>query len=107
MAPRASCRTAGSTCCAAAHGRTTQATCAAPAATTTTQACAISPMVSVLHDREEIDMSLITRRALLAATAMIPVTALAQTSAPNDAYLYIIWPNDGQRIKSPFWCRFG
>jgi hypothetical protein len=52
-------------------------------------------------------MSHITRRALLAGAAMIPAAALAQSPAPNDAYLYIIWPNDGQRIKSPFWCRFG
>ena len=29
------------------------------------------------------------------------------TAAPHDAYLYIIWPNDGERIKGGFWCRFG
>jgi hypothetical protein len=52
-------------------------------------------------------MSLMTRRAVLAAAATIPTAALAQTAAPGDAYLYIIWPNDGQRIKGPFWCRFG
>jgi hypothetical protein len=48
-----------------------------------------------------------TRRAVLAAATMIPAAALAQTQAPSDAYLYIIWPNDGQRINGPFWCRFG
>jgi len=52
-----------------------------------------------------------TRRVLLAAAAALggwPARALAgPTSAPKDAYLYIIWPNDGDRIKGAFWCRFG
>jgi hypothetical protein len=52
-------------------------------------------------------MSQMTRRAILAAAAMIPTAALAQSTAPGDAHLYIIWPNDGQRIKGAFWCRFG
>ena len=52
-------------------------------------------------------MTQLTRRAVLAAAAMIPTAALAQTKSPSDAYLYIIWPNDGQRIKGAFWCRFG
>ena len=52
-------------------------------------------------------MKRMTRRAVLAAAAMLPAAALAQTKAPSDAYLYIIWPNDGQRIKGAFWCRFG
>jgi Domain of unknown function (DUF4399) len=52
-------------------------------------------------------MRQMTRRAVLAAATMIPAAALAQTQAPSDAYLYIIWPNDGQRINGPFWCRFG
>ena len=30
-----------------------------------------------------------------------------ETPAAKDAYLYIIWPGDGDRIKGPFWCRFG
>jgi len=37
----------------------------------------------------------------------MPAAALAQTPAPAGAYLYIIWPNDGERIKGSFWCRFG
>jgi hypothetical protein len=49
----------------------------------------------------------ITRRALLSGAVVLPVAAAAQTPAPSDAYLYIIWPNDGERIKSPFWVRFG
>ncbi|WP_046866108.1 DUF4399 domain-containing protein [Microvirga massiliensis] len=52
-------------------------------------------------------MELISRRTFLLATAVFPVAAAAQTPAPSDAYLYIIWPNDGQRIKGAFWCRFG
>jgi len=28
-------------------------------------------------------------------------------SAPDDAYLYFIWPQDGMVIKGGFWCRFG
>jgi len=55
-------------------------------------------------------MSTMTRRAVLAAgaaTALAPACALAQTASPSDAYLYIIWPQDGQRVKGAFWCRFG
>jgi len=52
-----------------------------------------------------------TRRVLLAAVAALggwPARTLAgPTAAPKDAYLYIIWPNDGDRIKGAFWCRFG
>jgi uncharacterized protein DUF4399 len=44
---------------------------------------------------------------LLSAAVMMPVAAAAQTLAPQDAYLYIIWPNDGARIKGSFWVRFG
>ena len=49
----------------------------------------------------------ITRRTLVSAMALSPVAAAGQTAAPGDAYLYIIWPADGQRIKGAFWCRFG
>jgi len=52
-------------------------------------------------------MSGITRRALLYVPMMLPVASMAQTPAPPDAYLYIIWPNEGERIKGGFWCRFG
>lgn len=52
-------------------------------------------------------MSGITRRILLSAAMVTPVASLAQTSAPPGAYLYIIWPNDGERIEGAFWCRFG
>ena len=52
----------------------------------------------------------LTRRRFLAA---VPATLVASpafagpTPAAKDAYLYFIWPGDGQRIKGAFWCRFG
>jgi hypothetical protein len=49
----------------------------------------------------------ISRRAFLYTSMLMPAAAAAQTPAPADAYLYIIWPNDGQRIKGAFWVRFG
>ena len=54
--------------------------------------------------------SKLTRRRIIAA---LPAMLLAgpavagPTPAPKDAYLYFIWPADGQRIKGAFWCRFG
>lgn len=52
------------------------------------------------------------RRTLLQAAALMavpaPMRALAAgTPAPRDAYLYFVWPHDGQRLRGPFWCRFG
>ena len=49
---------------------------------------------------------MLTRRLVL-PMLLVPAIALGRTPAPKDAYLYIIWPNDGERIRSPFWCRFG
>jgi len=53
----------------------------------------------------------IMRRVLLAAAMITPVASMAQTPAhtpaPPGAYAYIIWPNEGERIKGGFWCRFG
>jgi len=51
---------------------------------------------------------MLTRRSAL-ALPLIAVSAktFAATPAPKDAYLYIIWPNNGERIKGGFWCRFG
>lgn len=45
--------------------------------------------------------------AALALAAMQGGGALAGTPRPKDAYLYIIWPQNGARIKGAFWCRFG
>lgn len=52
---------------------------------------------------------ILSRRWLLSfLIQFVPVAALAdRTPAPKDAYLYIIWPTDGARIKGAFWCRFG
>jgi len=44
---------------------------------------------------------------LLAAGFMMPTAASAQTPAPEDAHLYIIYPRDGQRIRGSFPVRFG
>jgi hypothetical protein len=48
------------------------------------------------------------KRLMLAGVfALVFQAAFAQTPAPEDAYLYIIYPRDGQRISGPFWVRFG
>jgi hypothetical protein len=51
-----------------------------------------------------------TRRAVLTlpllAAPFLPRPAAA-TKSPPGAYLYIIWPQEGARIKGAFWCRFG
>src|SRR3954470_24699594 len=52
-------------------------------------------------------MKELTRRALIGGVAMLPVPSFAQTPAPPEALLYIIWPRDGQKVRSPFWVRFG
>ena len=52
---------------------------------------------------------MLTRRIVLSSLLQLaPASAFAGTTpAPKDAYLYIIWPTDGERIKGAFWCRFG
>ena len=52
---------------------------------------------------------MLTRRIVLSSLLQIaPASAFAGTTpASKDAYLYIIWPTDGERIKGAFWCRFG
>ncbi len=53
---------------------------------------------------------MLTRRVLLSSVAALalPKGAFAAgTPAAKDAYLYIIWPPDGAKIKGAFWCRFG
>ena len=52
------------------------------------------------------------RRAVLQAPALVAVaglttTAVAGTPPAKDASLYFIGPIDGQRLRGPFWCRFG
>ena len=50
------------------------------------------------------------RRQLLACLSLLTVSrvlpARAATSPP-DAYLYFIWPQNRERIRGAFWCRFG
>lgn len=52
-------------------------------------------------------MSGLTRRSLIAAAALMPAAALAQTAAPAGAYCYFISPQNGQRLKGSFRVRFG
>ena len=51
----------------------------------------------------------IVRLVVLAvALASACCAAHAQGKPPaKNAYLYIIWPQNGARIKGAFWCRFG
>jgi hypothetical protein len=52
-------------------------------------------------------MRAIVRVVLLSAAVALSSPAATQTPAPSDAYLYIISPKNGERIKGPFWVRFG
>jgi hypothetical protein len=57
-------------------------------------------------------MHAIVRQSAIAATLALgfcwtPWGAQAQTPAPADAFLYIIYPRDGQRIRGGFPVRFG
>ncbi|MGJ5180171.1 DUF4399 domain-containing protein [Bradyrhizobium oligotrophicum] len=46
--------------------------------------------------------------ALAVSLTLAPYHARAQSrSAPKDAYVYFIYPTDGDTVKSLFWCRFG
>jgi hypothetical protein len=47
------------------------------------------------------------REALALAVVMTPATVLAQTEAPQEAKAYIVSPQNGERVKSPFTVRFG
>ena len=38
---------------------------------------------------------------------MQPTPPRKRTPSPADAYLYIIWPGQGDRVRGAFWCRFG
>jgi|SRR5271167_1404460 len=51
----------------------------------------------------------ITRRLVISGVlALLPARAFSQHApAAKDAYLYIIWPQNGMTIKGAFWCRFG
>lgn len=51
----------------------------------------------------------LTRRALLASTALmaVPGRLVAGTPSPEGAAVYFITPHNGQKVKSPFVVRFG
>jgi hypothetical protein len=48
---------------------------------------------------------------LIVLSAMLSTAPLAVhaqgKSAPKDAVLYFVWPQDKAVIKGGFWCRFG
>jgi hypothetical protein len=53
-------------------------------------------------------MHMVRMAALVMMTLLLGTPALPQGKpAPDDAYLYFIWPQDGAVIKGGFWCRFG
>ncbi len=57
-------------------------------------------------------MRAIVQQGVIAAVLTVglcwaPWAAQAQTPAPADAFLYIIYPSDGQRIRGSFPVRFG
>jgi len=53
-------------------------------------------------------MRIVRLIVLAAALASVSCAAYAQgKSAPKDALLYFIWPQNGATIKGGFWCRFG
>lgn len=46
-------------------------------------------------------------RTLVFAGVLLPIGAAAQTAAPPDTFLYIIYPRDGMKVRSPITVRFG
>jgi len=79
-----------------------------PAAISTIQPFDIRPTAFVSLGRNEVEGSVAAiGRHLLYASLILSTGAVAQTPAPPDAYAYIIWPQDGQRIRGAFWVRFG
>ncbi len=49
-------------------------------------------------------------RLIVLSAALVSASCAAQAqgkSAPKDAVLYFVWPQDGTTIKGGFWCRFG
>src|SRR5689334_11166569 len=109
MARRGTCPIAGIMCCAADPGGPIRAMCVQRVANIMIRGSAMSPTASAWRVPSSRTRGVLTRRIVLSsALQLLPVVAIAgKTPAPKDAYLYIIWPNDGERIKGPFWCRFG
>jgi len=49
-------------------------------------------------------------RSIVVSAALVLLSSGADAqgrSAPKDALLYFIWPQNGATIKGAFWCRFG
>jgi hypothetical protein len=49
-------------------------------------------------------------RLIVLSAALVSVSCAAHAqgkSAPKDAVLYFVWPQDGTTIRGGFWCRFG
>src|ERR1044072_1272143 len=107
-------RTVWTMYCAVVHGITMSVMLEHQAGTSTPAMCAIRPTGSAsLVPNERGNSTMLTRRLILPAL-ITPVLARfaigraeARTKAPDNAYLYIIWPNDGERIKGGCWVRFG
>ena len=53
-------------------------------------------------------MKIVRLVMLSVALSLLSCAAAAQgRTAPKDAVLYFVWPQDGATIKGAFWCRFG
>jgi hypothetical protein len=59
--------------------------------------------------RNSMKNAVLTRRALLASTALmaVPARLFAATPSANGASVYFIAPHNGQKMKSPVVVRFG
>jgi Domain of unknown function (DUF4399) len=53
-------------------------------------------------------MNVVRMASVVTLVLLLTTPAFSQgKSAPDDAYLYFIWPDNGTVIKGAFWCRFG
>ena len=53
-------------------------------------------------------MRIVRMAGIVMVLFLFGTSAFAQGKpAPDDAYLYFIWPQDSTVIKGGFWCRFG
>jgi len=53
-------------------------------------------------------MRVIQTAFVMMAAILLPTAAFPQAKpAPDDAYLYFVWPQDGATNKGGFWCSFG
>jgi len=53
-------------------------------------------------------MRIVRMAGIVMVLFLLGTSAFAQGKpAPDDAYLYFIWPQDSTVIKGGFWCRFG